>query len=440
MNNGVLLKPNTLFQIPITPTSLLLHSNKSHCSFFSIQLPKHKLLSFHAKLSSGFPVFASKTQIKGETSIPKTEIVDFEDEFDEEFEEEDEDEDEDEDEEEDEEIFVPLKNMKQWTRNKPQGFGEGKEYDTSLEDKLLEELEQSRVAQLANVTNLKNNPEDGNPKKEKLPKQKVPEAPPNGVRVRLINLPKKKNIHRDLQAAFKHFSGIINIIPAVLGNEKTREPVCKGFAFVDFKSEKEANRYYKQDSFITSNLLIPKYVYWIIVRFVDLYSKEPITFGKVQKQIRCEIMKLSSPNPDPASIKATINRTEKALPITNPSAIITSPNPVTETLFDSYVEDAAFDTVKNGDENDDEFVKLDNVIQEKDEPEVGSEPLKKQVKVGEKGKKKVKTVKRKVENVTKQNIPGSANRLKMKEKALLSGVFSKYGGKPAMVAKGAEVE
>lgn len=72
----------------------------------------------------------------------------------------------------------------------------------------------------------------------------VPDAIPNGTRVRLINLPKKKNIHRDLQAAFKPFSGIINIIPAVLGNEKTREPVCKGFAFVDFKSEKEANRYF----------------------------------------------------------------------------------------------------------------------------------------------------------------------------------------------------
>lgn len=71
------------------------------------------------------------------------------------------------------------------------------------------------------------------------------EVAPNGIRVRLINLPKKKNIHRDLQAAFKPFTGIINIIPAVSGNEKTREPVCKGFAFVDFKSEKDANRYLK---------------------------------------------------------------------------------------------------------------------------------------------------------------------------------------------------
>lgn len=66
---------------------------------------------------------------------------------------------------------------------------------------------------------------------------------PNGTRVRLVHLPKKKNIHRDLQAAFKPFSGIVNVIPAVSGNEKTREPVCKGLAYVDFKSEKEAKRY-----------------------------------------------------------------------------------------------------------------------------------------------------------------------------------------------------
>lgn len=408
MNNGVLLKPNTLFRIPISPTSPLIHSNKTHHSFFSIQLPKHKLLSFHVKLSSGSPVFASKTSRKGEPSIPETENPDFEDEFDEEFEEDDEDVDDDED------IFVPLKNMRQWTRNKPQGFGEGKVYDTSVEDKLLEELEQSRVAQQANVTNLKNNPEDGNPKKEKLPKNKVPEPIPNGVRVRLINLPKKKNIHRDLQAAFKPFSGIINIIPVVLGNEKTREPVCKGFAFVDFKSEKEANR------------------------FVDLYSTEPITFGKIQKQIRCEIMKPSSSSQD--SVKPPVHTTKKSLPITNPSVILTTSNPVTETPFDSYVEDAAFDVFKNGDENDDESVKIEDVIQEKYEVETGSEPLKKEKKVGEKGKNKKKTVKKKVENKVKLNIPGSASRLKMKDKTLLSGVFSKYGGKSAMVAKGTEVE
>lgn len=65
----------------------------------------------------------------------------------------------------------------------------------------------------------------------------------SGFRVRVTNLPKKKNVHRDLKAAFKEVSGVLNIEPAVSGNKKTKDPVCKGFALVDFKSEVDANRY-----------------------------------------------------------------------------------------------------------------------------------------------------------------------------------------------------
>lgn len=71
----------------------------------------------------------------------------------------------------------------------------------------------------------------------------APEVVPSGVRVRVVNLPKKKNIHRDLKSAFVGVPGILNIVPAVYGNKKTREPICKGFAFVDFKSEEDATRY-----------------------------------------------------------------------------------------------------------------------------------------------------------------------------------------------------
>ncbi|CAL5397695.1 unnamed protein product [Camellia sinensis] len=67
-------------------------------------------------------------------------------------------EDDDDDDEEDEEMFVPLMNMKKWIENKPSGFGEGKVYDTSIEDNLLEEMLQSREAQLANINKLKNSP------------------------------------------------------------------------------------------------------------------------------------------------------------------------------------------------------------------------------------------------------------------------------------------
>lgn len=69
------------------------------------------------------------------------------------------------------------------------------------------------------------------------------EVVPAGVRVRVLNLPKKKNIHRDLSAAFKLVPGLLSINPAVSGNKKTKDPICKGFAFVHFKSEQDATGY-----------------------------------------------------------------------------------------------------------------------------------------------------------------------------------------------------
>lgn len=65
---------------------------------------------------------------------------------------------------------------------------------------------------------------------------------PTRGRVRLVNLPKKKNIDRDLKLAFQGIPGITNVVPAVIGNKKTRDPICKGFAFVDFKHEEDAVR------------------------------------------------------------------------------------------------------------------------------------------------------------------------------------------------------
>lgn len=73
----------------------------------------------------------------------------------------------------------------------------------------------------------------------------------DGFRVRLVSLPKKKNIHRDLRVAFQGVPGIVNIVPVVSGNEKTRDPVCKGIAFVDFKNKDEAQRYIHAQTYIT---------------------------------------------------------------------------------------------------------------------------------------------------------------------------------------------
>lgn len=71
------------------------------------------------------------------------------------------------DDDDEEGVDIPLRDMKEWFEKKPAGFGEGKEYDTSLEDKLVEELEQSRKAQIVNINNLKNNPSLGTSNKDK---------------------------------------------------------------------------------------------------------------------------------------------------------------------------------------------------------------------------------------------------------------------------------
>lgn len=70
------------------------------------------------------------------------------------------------DDDEDVGMYLPFGKMKRWLENKPRGFGEGKVYDTSIEDKLLQEIEQSRQAQIANIDELKNDPVKTSPKKD----------------------------------------------------------------------------------------------------------------------------------------------------------------------------------------------------------------------------------------------------------------------------------
>ena len=66
----------------------------------------------------------------------------------------------------------------------------------------------------------------------------------NGVQVRVWNLPKKKNIHKDLKQAFNGFPGLLSIDPAVSANKKTRDPICKGFAYLKLESTEAATRYF----------------------------------------------------------------------------------------------------------------------------------------------------------------------------------------------------
>ncbi|XP_015965188.1 uncharacterized protein LOC107488911 [Arachis duranensis] len=426
-------------------------------------------------------------------------------------------EDEDEDEESgDEEGMMPFEKMRKWLKHKPRGFGEGKVYDTSVEDKLLDEMRQSREAQAANLKKLKSGVVNF---KNSEKKKKDAQVVPIGGRVRLVNLPKKKNIHRDLKSAFEGIPGIVNIVPAVIGNKKTRDPICKGFAFVDFKCEVDA------------------------VRFIELYSGQSIAFGKIQKPIKCEFVNAHSSSPVSLKSSANLNTTpllmvsgveEDSNEVSNvkDSALSSwdgttsddsdeadnqiyregeeessGEEPDSATVFkgdyDESEEDeeegsvgdqvaaTAFmtdydDSVEEEEEEEEEegyvedlhaatafMADSDDSVEEEDEEgsvedqdaatafiddddddsvemqinsEIGSlfleqidrnptaEPNSSADVGQESAQKKKRAKKRKGKKVPKLDVPGSAKRLKIKEKAVLSDVFAKYGSKAAVAA------
>ncbi|XP_031123364.1 uncharacterized protein LOC116026059 [Ipomoea triloba] len=359
--------------------------------------------SFKWKSRTRFRLHASKNQAKSESESGKF-LLDMED-FDgaDDFEEDGDGDDDD----DDDEVFVPLRNMKEWLQNKPRGFGEGKVYDTSIEDELMEEIEQSRRAQLANINNLKNNPVNQVSMKKQPLQGEVSKDVQVGFRVRLFNLPKKKNILKDLQLAFKGFPGIVNIIPVVSGNSKTRDPVCKGIAFIDLKSEDGAQR------------------------FVQTFSGQSIYFGKVQKNIKCEMMSSSSTklrnahSDDETSYDPSEPDSDEELEADfeidahtsdsweeNDSREYAAEAEHTSAQMDDYDEDMETDS---GDEQDNAM--------EGSATNVSFSTGQKKVVVNEKKKK----AKRKKETTPKLNIPGSARRLKIRDKALLTGVLTKYG-------------
>lgn len=421
----------------------MIDSSSLHCRFItvwpSVQPSCHynspnltKLRSPHLSLSlahgsgpMGFPVFARKTSGKGGIGLTEQSVSDNE--FDKFF---DEDEDNFQDEDEDE-ILLPLKNTREWHAARPRGFGEGKEYDTSIEDKLLQEMEQSREAQATNINNLKNQSSSVPNSSRNVVEIAAPEIVSTGVRVRIINLPKKKNIHRDLIVAFKGFPGIINITPAVIGNKKTRDPICKGFAFVDCKSEGDA------------------------LSFLQAFSGRYLTFGRVQKQIKCEIMNRQTSSSARKSSVVSTNHSqltileEAAEQFADVDVDLTGR--VMRTRIEDIEDNLAYASELHSDDEDDNGVesRTESRIQSQSQKEVnkiheleeilpeGREEVHREISPI-KGKTKVSKKKQPKEKGEKKSligIPGSAKRLRIKEKAVLTDVYSRYGNKSALVSK-----
>ncbi|KAH7438225.1 hypothetical protein KP509_04G006400 [Ceratopteris richardii] len=154
---------------------------------------------------------------------------------------------------------------------KPRGFGEGKDYDTSLEDKLLEEIEHEKEARVAALHKRRKNATAIKSSTSKSTSQQ--KATVDGIKVWVGDLPKKKNIDRDLWAAFKHVPGLIDISPSVIGNEKTRDPICKGFGIFTFNTIEHAQ------SFISS------------------FQSQPVSFGRIKKKLSLKLLKVGGAKP-----------------------------------------------------------------------------------------------------------------------------------------------
>lgn len=153
---------------------------------------------------------------------------------------------------------------------KPMGFGQGKTYDTFLEDELLEKMEYKKAAESKMKIDAA----------FKKPTSKSEPLIIDGIKVWVGDLPKKKNVDRDLRSVFRHVPGLLNISPSVHGNEKTRDPICKGFGFLTFDTLEHAR------SFISS------------------FEDQLISFGKVEKRISFSITKESTAKVVPSSSKS----------------------------------------------------------------------------------------------------------------------------------------
>ncbi|KAL5826591.1 hypothetical protein ACOSQ4_018388 [Xanthoceras sorbifolium] len=284
-------------------------------------------------------------------------------------------------------MFLPFEEMKRWLENKPRGFGEGKVYDTSIEEKLLQEIEQNHsmnIHKTKTYTNKYYHKFDffSPTKTQKKKKNQFKENPnrkychcvaaskgvPSGFGVHLANLPKKKNIHRDMKSAFEGVPSIINISP----------PFSYG-------------------------------------RFTQIFSKQSISFGKIQKQIKCEMMNsTSSKFVDEHSADSAYNNVE-----------LTAPGLEEEPDADSNVDyDTSDSWMETASDGSDPYGELDLAKMEdtRENLEVVS-VLELNIRDNKKQDKK------------SFRDSSSSNQLKVKEKAVLTDVFSKYAVKAALTSK-----
>ncbi|TVU32263.1 hypothetical protein EJB05_23987, partial [Eragrostis curvula] len=171
------------------------------------------------------------------------------------------------------------------TRPKPVGFGAGKTYSTDIEEQLLREM--GGAGHDAKTSPPRPSATRGTNQTKKRAQVCSLYLSDSGVQVRVWNLPKKKNIHKDLKQAFKGFPGLLSINPAVSANKKTRDPICKGFAYLKMESVEDATR------------------------FVEIYSRKNVPFSKVEKPISCCVVDAQSSS-EPSNKGSSSQETEQS--------------------------------------------------------------------------------------------------------------------------------
>ncbi|PKU77326.1 putative mitochondrial protein [Dendrobium catenatum] len=239
--------------------------------------------------------------------------------------------------------------------------------------------------------------------------------------VRVWNLPKKKNIDRDLWKAFKGFPGIIYINPAVTGNRKTRDPICRGFAFIGFESNDAAYRLKTLCKSVPNGVCGVKLDDVRKNRFVQKYSKQILHFGKAQKQISCDVINvhgvLNSPetsknNSSTCSNTSELRRSEDEISILNPSLHISKSTNGIEPNKEEFLvlpNETNF-SLSNNEKQANEALQFNNPM------------------LAYQNKKKIaKRNKTKTPKSWKAHILGLLAKLKIKDRAVLTGVLSKYG-------------
>ncbi|MCO5609520.1 hypothetical protein L7F22_063748 [Adiantum nelumboides] len=291
---------------------------------------------------------------------------------------------------------------------KPVGFGQGKVYDTSLEDEILEEIELGKAAKTAVIEKQKTNDVLKNNSKIKSTSKHLETV--DGVKVWVGDLPKKKNIDRDLRSAFRHVPGLLDISPVVQGNEKTRDPICKGFGFLTFDTLDNAKN------------------------FISSFQDRQLSFGKVEKKLTFRLVKANNAEAVP-SLSSSHGASSSSEEDSCDESDTVEPEFEIAVEIGEFPGDNAPRPEAEVDENTDttdaekRIEDLERRLRKKlDDAGHGAEKSK-----HEENTVKAKTFKSNRIRVSKQSLPKGNNvaavthGLKKKERAFMTGVLEKYG-------------